>query len=102
MGIKSGVCITGIRPEMLLGLMIAESVFREAGVDLVITSIVDGKHSHTSLHYAGAAVDFRTKHMKAGQADIIVGLLKDALPDDFDIINEGDHIHMEWQPRRRR
>lgn len=31
--------------------------------DIIITSVNDGTHSKTSLHYDGMAVDLRTKHL---------------------------------------
>ncbi len=59
------------------------------------------KHSATSLHYAGAAVDLRTKDMGGAEAKRAHKMLQEALPEDFDVILEGNHIHMEWQPRYR-
>lgn len=53
--------MTGIRPELLLAVVAAERVYEEAGHDFTITSCVDGKHMAGSLHYAGAAIDIRTR-----------------------------------------
>ena len=90
-----------MRPEMLLGVMEAIEAYRERGYDTVITSATDGKHSATSLHYAGCAVDLRTRHI-ADQQEVedIASQLRRALAPHFDVVLEEDHIHMEYQPRR--
>lgn len=101
---KDGVNITGIRTELLFGLMVCETVCQEVGVELFITSLNDSRHSLTSLHYAGAAWDMRTTTfnvMTETQAQQVVDRLKIALPDDYDVVLESNHIHVEWQPRRR-
>jgi uncharacterized protein YcbK (DUF882 family) len=98
--IKPGVRITGLRPEMVLAAVAAESVYREAGHDLTITACVDGKHMAGSLHYAGAAVDVRTRDVPADKISAILAKLKEALAGDFDVLLEGDHIHIEFQPKQ--
>lgn len=101
MKLKPGVRASGIRPEMILGLMAAETVYRELGHELVVTSITDGKHSRTSLHYAGQAVDLRTRDMGEQTAKTARDMISISLPDDYDCILETNHIHLEWQPRYR-
>lgn len=98
MKIKAGVKVTGLRPELLLALMVAEGVWQAEGQELVITSVIDGKHSATSLHYAGQAADLRIW----GLADHVktAAKLKESLGEDYDVIAEGDHVHVEFQPRR--
>ena len=93
------VVLTGLRPEMLFAIRVAEAVYDP--VDLVITSVNDGRHSATSLHYAGCAVDIRTRNLPSEIAAVdVAAQIKDALNIDFDVLFEGDHIHIEWQPRR--
>ena len=99
MKIKSGVRVLGIRPEMILALMVAEPLFTKGGVELVITSVVDGSHSMGSLHYAGAAVDLRIRHLPLGGAERIYGDLISALGSDYDVVLEKSHIHLEFQPK---
>ena len=42
---KYGVKIKGIKPEMVLGLLIAEGYFDSMGIsEMVVTSATDGKH----------------------------------------------------------
>ena len=102
MELKQGVIATGVQPELLLGLTVAIAVYDEHGTRLVVTSLCDGRHSATSLHYAGSAADLRTRNLPAS-ADpaMIAAEIKQRLGVDYDVIFEGDHIHLEWQPRRR-
>lgn len=99
MEIKAGVKIVGLRPEMILGIMVVASVYADFGYDFVITSALDSKHSNTSLHYIGCAIDIRTKHLPPGVATAIKNAIKEALTSDFDVILESNHIHLEFQPR---
>lgn len=101
LSIKAGVQVGGLRPEMILAVMVAERIWSGFGVELVITSALDGKHSQTSLHYAGCAVDFRTNQMASDAIQEAARTLKEALGQDFDVIIEKDHVHVEFQPRGR-
>ncbi len=100
MKIKKSAFPGGIKPELLLGLSVANDVYSKFGYELVVTSLNDSKHSRTSLHYVGQAADLRTRHMPLEVAKDIVEELKNSLPDEYDIILESDHIHVEWQPKR--
>jgi hypothetical protein len=66
------------------------------GEDLVITCGTDGKHRTGSLHYIGHAVDIRRSSLK--DAELTVGKFRNVLGDDFDVILEPTHIHVEFQP----
>jgi D-alanyl-D-alanine dipeptidase len=99
MKLKPGVKVTGLRPEMVLGCLAVQKVCDELGVPFVVTSAVEGKHSSTSLHYAGCAIDIRTNNMKGQQAKAR-DMIDDALGIDFDCLDEGNHLHLEFQPRR--
>jgi hypothetical protein len=98
MTLKPGVRLLGIKPEAVLALIIAESVFRDCGQECVVTSVVDGTHSRGSIHYQGFAFDLRTSHLAAGIATIH-GQLKAKLGADFDVILEADHLHVEFDPK---
>jgi hypothetical protein len=98
--LKPGVRVAGLRPEILLGVIAAERVFEEAGVDLVVTACIDGKHSAGSLHYAGQAVDLRTCDVAADVRPKLVARMSECLGEDYDVVLEADHIHLEFQPRR--
>lgn len=101
MKLKTGVSVHGLTTEMLLGLIIAMGVYRKYESELTVTSALDGKHSHTSLHYSGNAVDLRTRDLPEGMAEVIVKEIKEDVGIDYDVILEDDHIHLEYQPRRK-
>lgn len=86
-------------PQIVLAVLVATGVWGEDGDDLVVTSLADGAHSPTSLHYRGDAVDFRV----SGVQDPVskVDRLRERLGGkDYDVIYEGTHIHVEYQPRQ--
>ena len=102
---KDGVRIRGICPELVLGLMVVRDVFTEYEAACIITSCVDGRHSETSLHPAGRAVDLRSKHLGDDKISLR-NACKARLGSfgDFDFILEGlntpnEHFHMEYQPK---
>ena len=98
--LKAGVRIAGMRPEILLAAVAAERVYEEAGHDFTITACVDGKHMAGSLHYAGAAIDVRTRDIPLADVQKLIARIKACLGDDFDVILEVDHIHIEFQQKR--
>ena len=53
-----------------------------------------------SLHYAGAAIDVRTRDVAADKTCRILAQLRSAWRGDFDVLLEGDHIHIEFQPKQ--
>lgn len=82
-----------------------------------ITSVLDGTHGRSSLHYNGKAIDLGVKYYpysdvnpnyfsKPERQKIVekiyvaignaVGL---GQPEDWDIIDEEDHIHIEYDPK---
>ncbi len=95
----SSVKIQGISTELLFALIVADQVYKETGQELVITSLNDGKHSVTSLHYSGNAGDVRI--YRDGKDQQRRDMIKERLGIDYDVILEGNHIHIEYQPRRR-
>lgn len=102
MRLKAGVSLKGIRNELLIGLLVADRVYEAHGIDMVITAGSDGRHSPGSLHYLGLAADIRTNNVLPGQLESILIGLKDALGgehSEFDVVNENDHLHIEYQPK---
>ncbi len=97
---KPGVRITGMRPEILLAAVAAMEAYKAAGHDLMITACVDGKHMAGSLHYAGAAIDLRTRDVAPADVQKLIAQIKSSLGDDFDVLLEVDHIHIEFQPKQ--
>lgn len=100
--LKEGVTLLGLAPQMVIAVMAADALYERYGVDCVITSGNDGKHSVKSKHYAGCALDFRTRDLQDPifHGKEIADELRAALGQDYDVILETDHIHVEWEPRR--
>lgn len=100
MKIKEGVKLTGMSAEILLALIIAQATAKLFDVyyRITITSVTDGKHGKGSLHYIGNAADIRSKDMDF-ESEHFVMLLREALGKNYDVINEKDHIHIEYQPK---
>lgn len=96
--LKEGVRLIGMSPQINLAVNIATWVYYEHGHDCIVTSVADGEHSSRSLHYSGNAVDLRIFHLAAGESHTITSKLREALTNDFDVILESDHIHIEYQP----
>ena len=61
---------------------------------MTITSANDGKHMKNSLHYSGKAIDIRSRDM--ANPTLVAYYLNIWLGSDFDVIFEGDHIHIEY------
>ena len=99
MRLKKGVKIFGVKPEIVLAINIVNEIFERMDLMLTITSIRDGTHSRTSLHYAGYAFDIRCNDLKPSSLNLIIGMIRDSLTDEFDIVLEPDHIHIEFQPK---
>jgi|TARA_R110000824_G_scaffold216127_3_gene402723 uncharacterized protein YcbK (DUF882 family) len=99
---KEGVLVNGLKPEILFGLQIAEGYFESMGIsEVVVTSVVDGVHSQGSLHYVGYAADLRIWAIEDNELDEFARGLSEELGVEFDVVLETDHIHMEFQPKRR-
>lgn len=96
--IKQGVRVRGLSNEILLALLVAQSVYSETEAAMTITSLTDGRHGIGSLHHTGDAVDLRLP-MPATREQI-VSQLRTALGASYDVILESDHIHVEYDPKR--
>lgn len=98
--LKDDTIFPEVCPPLLLALLVADQVYQEKGTRMVVTSLRDGRHSNTSLHYSGAAADLRIRGLPEGQPQWIVDEIRTRLNRHYDVILEADHIHLEWQPRR--
>tara|TARA_Y100000310_G_scaffold312514_1_gene359886 strand:- start:1701 stop:2024 length:324 start_codon:yes stop_codon:yes gene_type:complete len=66
--------------------------------EAIITSAVDRKHKRGSKHYSGQAIDLRSGDLDAAQIANLAELLINALGDEFDVVVESTHIHIEYDP----
>lgn len=105
MRFKIGVLINGIKPETVVALLVVSTIFVKWDMPLEVTSIVEGRHSRKSLHYPGFALDIGLKgFINEGRAKRIALEIDQALTLEFDVVLEwagedGDHIHIEFQPK---
>ncbi|KKM21103.1 hypothetical protein LCGC14_1638800 [marine sediment metagenome] len=94
--LKAGVDISRLRPEIRKKLSILVDAFEGLEeVELTITSTFEGTHSAGSLHYAHLAIDIRS----GDNGYVTVNTLKEGLGPDYDVVWEGDHIHIEYDPK---
>ena len=99
MKIKTGVKLLGLRPEMLLGLFIADGIYTNHNQELVLTEATGGKHRKASLHYLGLAGDIRTRYFTVKEKELVAKDLREALGENYDVVVEKTHIHIEFQPK---
>ena len=83
----------GIRPELMLAIICASEYPHMVGV----SCIINGEHMRASLHKSGQAVDLDV--IGSGSNAELASVLQAALPGCFDVINEADHVHVEYQPK---
>lgn len=100
MRIKQGVRIHGMKPETLIGMMITDSVYKSFGKELVVTSGTEGSHSERSKHYAGLAFDCRIRYFDDKTKKHVEQALVRELGDDFIVLNESTHFHIQWSPKK--
>jgi hypothetical protein len=67
--------------------------------DTIITSGNDKTHKRGSLHYRDRALDFRTRDLSAADAQRWAKEVKRRLGRNFDVVVEGDHLHIEHDPK---
>lgn len=93
--------LNDLKPQIVLAVLgVVQPVFAKYGSeDVVITSANDAKHSKGSRHYDGNAVDLRVWYLSSPEK--ACDEIQAALNMDFDCIFEGDHIHLEYHPKRR-
>lgn len=96
---KSGVSGSRISEAIRYAINIAESVYADVGKELVVTSTTEGQHKSDSLHYSGNAVDIRTRNLDTGQQYQVWNKIKTRLGKDYDVLLEGNHIHIEYDPK---
>lgn len=97
--IKRGVKAKGLQPEILLAIIEAREIYRDLDAELIITSLLDGKHMPNSFHYKGLAVDLRTRHLSRTDKMLVAARLRLALGPEYDVVLEKTHLHVEYDPK---
>ncbi len=95
---KAGVHLLGLRPEMVAAMNVVASIYQERNLDCVVTSAVDGQHGRNSCHFKGCGLDFRTRNVHPSARNGLTEAIKSALGNEFDVVLEKDHLHVEWDP----
>lgn len=87
-----------LHPKLTWAIFQAERVYFKHDKRMVITSLNDGKHMQGSKHYEGKAMDLRIWGLES-KLEQVKKELQDALGKDFDVVLEGDHFHIEYDPK---
>ena len=105
--IKPGVVMPPALVEHLVGAgtalpriaMVVEKILCPLG-QVTITSVLEGAHMPTSLHYRGRAMDVVVEGWPS-RHDVVQTLraLREELGKDYDVVNESTHIHIEYDPK---
>jgi len=107
---NKSVRMNNIHPRLTWALLNkVDFIMREVlGYEPVITSANDGdEHKRGSAHYRGMAADLRTwvseqnsVQISTRTRDILANRIREAVGQDFDVIAEKDHIHIEYDPKQ--
>ena len=68
------------------------------GHNATVTYTVNGVHGQRSWHYNGNAVDTRVWGMSDSMRRTATRNIQDALGNNYQVIDENDHIHIEYDP----
>ena len=98
MKLKNNASLVGVRWEMFDAAVKVEECYQKLGFECVITSGSDGQHMKGSLHYKGLALDFRKRNVPIVMRPKLLKAIRQALGPDFDVVDEKDHIHTEFDP----
>ena len=94
---KQGVTLIGLQREALIGIDGCLEVFHDHGLAMTLTSCRDGRHGPHSHHHKGLAWDIRIWDIR-DEIDKYVADIQAALGVHYQVINESDHIHCEYDP----
>lgn len=104
---KPGVMTGPLHPSIHHALNIISIVWELyfPAVNPVITSLRDGEHGSHSLHYGGPlgdirvqGVDIRTRNLTDKEQRVAIVQLRRYLGEAYDVVDESDHIHVEYDP----
>ena len=102
-GVQAGPLHPSIHHALNLISIIWELYFPT--IDPVITSLRDGEHGRHSLHYGGPlgdirvqGCDIRTRNLSNSEQRVAIVQLRRYLGEAYDVIDESNHIHVEYDP----
>jgi hypothetical protein len=94
--LKFGVDISRLDRQIRRALNHVNIVYANDGQEVVVTSTYEGDHSPSSLHYGNDAFDIRKP--KRSEKEILAELRR-RLGNNYDIVAEKTHWHIEWDPK---
>ena len=98
--LKMGVDVAFLNREIRRALKVIDRAYIEqTGYEAVLTSTFDGSHSPSSLHYSNDAVDVRIHGLSTFDKDNIKQKLTARLGNDYDVVLEATHFHIEYDPK---
>lgn len=99
--VKPGVSTSLITFEAIRIIQVVSSAYQNVvGRVPVVTSWMDGKHIKGSRHYDGLALDFRIWGLTEEQKRLIGAEIAAQIGEEFDIVFEPTHLHVEFDPKR--
>ena len=90
--LKNDVITDGVQPETVYAVGVFEGLFLSYGIELVVTSLVEGIHpaSPKQLHAHGYAADLRTRDLPEKFVASLVAKSRSLLfPLGYDVVIEG-------------
>lgn len=93
----------GVHNAQLAGALYHASMWSlQSRVDVEVNSVNDGDtiHKKDSLHGYDLAVDLDTVGDKTDDLHRMWLYLRRVMDPSWDVVFEGDHIHLEWDARR--
>lgn len=98
-GGAGGASIRGMRPEMAIAFVIITGIFDRFDCKARVSSGTEGKHKRASSHYRGEAIDISKLYIPSSAYAAIGVAMKQSLGDDFDVIEESTHWHIQFKPK---
>jgi len=92
----NGCDLSRLRYRARQGLWLLEHLYALEGENLIITHTFDGQHMSGSLHFKNRAFDVMPPKHETG---LILKQAREMLGPDYDLLNEGDHWHLEHDPK---
>lgn len=94
--LETDVVLTGIRPEMIIAIIVIDDIFKKNNEKLTLTSICNyTKEKPYDLHIQGLAIDIKFPR-NPNLTLVFIKLIEKALGRSFRVILEDGHIHVDF------
>lgn len=95
--VKVGVTMDGLHPIMQEAITVVNKIHLGFFKTPVIVTDAIADRSYFSYHPLGLAVDIRNRHIsRPNMMYAFILEIRRSLGNDFDVVDEGDHIHIEY------